>query len=780
MKFNIRKISAIGASVLLAGLTMGTAVAANYPEPFVSGGSANAAIVYGSGTGVSTLDVVEAGHIQTDLDAEVTTGGTVSVDEDESYKFEKTSTKFNLGDTITGVIASALTDDKLPSLLADGKYIDNDNDEIDYTQKITMAASQLVMFEDNDYKEDTPTVGFRITSGSTVLTYQLTFSDALLMSDTPTTDLPIMGKNYYVLSNTSTTMTLLDSAEEAVLSEGETVTIGGKSASIEYISATEVKLNVDGEVTRSLEETNTHKLSDGSYLGIKDIMHDSKQGSISKVEFSLGSGKLKLTDGDIEVQINDETISGLESDFSLSGDTLSNIELAWKADEDLFVTEDTAITMPGFEVVSLSYGGLNYPFEETIEVKQGGDLYAVLEDFPLKDGAADINFLYAAASGAFSGIGKDATNQLLTARSGANMTFNDDNTHDYFVASWSDSNDAESYLMRFNSIRIDGTDNKTDLQYLKGGVWTDAQTGLKDGDTVSIGSVDLTIHTVSKLGSTKTVLFGNSSTNINFHTLYSEEGATVYLPYLSTNTSTAAGAVNFSALYDGGTAGHNATSFELVMKEEDKSENKYAGDWINMTIGWDSSTTAEVEVSSIATSNTDAASTEIQSTDVWRDFAYSELATEILYNKPSSGQKSVKLVYHGDEVTADVYISSSEAVTTIGGDAGVLLVKDTEVSSVATKNLIVVGGSCINSAAAALVGGAHCGPAWTAATGVGSGQFLIKGYASSSITSKLALLVAGYEAADTVNAATHLRTKTVDTSMGGIGTTSTAALTSFA
>jgi hypothetical protein len=39
----------------------------------------------------------------------------------------------------------------------------------------------------------------------------------------------------------------------------------------------------------------------------------------------------------------------------------------------------------------------------------------------------------------------------------------------------------------------------------------------------------------------------------------------------------------------------------------------------------------------------------------------------------------------------------------------------------------------------------------------------------------MALLVAGYEAADTVNAATYLRTKTVDTSKEYLGTSATSA-----
>jgi hypothetical protein len=40
---NFKKISAIGASILLTGMTMGVAAAANYPNPFVVGGAADVA-----------------------------------------------------------------------------------------------------------------------------------------------------------------------------------------------------------------------------------------------------------------------------------------------------------------------------------------------------------------------------------------------------------------------------------------------------------------------------------------------------------------------------------------------------------------------------------------------------------------------------------------------------------------------------------------------------------------------------------------------------------------
>ncbi|MBU4308185.1 MAG: hypothetical protein KJ566_00110 [Nanoarchaeota archaeon] len=794
MKFNFKKISAIGASLLLTGLTMGVAAAASYPEPFVSGGVADVAIVYGSGA--YALDGIPAKSIQDELATHVS--GSLVASGENVYQFEKTSTKLHLGDHYVNITTTLDDDsDELPVLLAAGKFIDNDKDEFDYTQKIVMGAlGQLTMFDDNDYKADTPTVGFRIPASQNILTYTLTFSDTPLMSDLPTSNLPLMGKNYYVLSNTTTTLTLLDSAETAILSEGETATIDGKVVSIEYIGSTEVKLNIDGETTASLAEAQTQKLKEGSYIGIKDILYNAVQGADNKVEFSIGSGKLKLTDGgSADVQINDNSVSGVVADFSLSGDTLTSINITWSAEDDSFVTDDSDLTMPGFEIVKLSYGGLTYPTEEVIEVQQGGTTYATLNDFPLKDGVKDIDFLYGDST-SFTALGKDASNVFVTdANKDGNITFDKD-TDAYFVVSWTDTKDAESYLMKANGFTTDSSSiDRVDIEYWSDGAWVKKKASAKATDTLTIGSIGLTLGAVSNSGNS--VEIWNSSANTatsitSFNTLYSKEGMTLYLPWVNstatniTNTttySTAALACAALGLHSGvgeiftGTLAYNsstlsvsttacATSWTLNTIEEDRTGAKYSGDAINLTLGWDSSTTAEVEVSDVVGEEVTFA--EIGSTKVERSFMYSALATEILWNKPSTGQKSVKLIYHGDEVAGDAYISSADA-TMAAGEIGTVLYTDAETASYKEKNVIVVGGSCINAAAAALVGGRLCEGAWTTATGVGSGQYIIKGYATSSITSKFALLVAGYNAADTVNAATYLRTQNPDLSAQFIG-----------
>ncbi len=807
MKLNFRKISAVLGSTLLAGLTLGVAHAA-YPSPFVENGVADVGIVYGTGAGVSALDQTQAGNIQASLATFVT--GSVVIGDGDSFKFEKTSTKYHLGDNITGVISSNLDEDQLPTLLAPGKYIDDDNDEIDYTQKIQIgAANQLTMFEDNDYKEDEPTIGFRIPNAQNVLTYTLTFDDTLLVTDMPTTDLPIMDKSYYVLSNTSTTLTLLDSAASATVQAGETVTLDVSGAtyvvsvSIFDTANSKVKLLINGETTNLLGATETQKLSDGAYVGVKEVIVQNFQGGTNQVEFSIGSGKLKITNG-ADVQINDESISGLVGTFAPNGaGVLSSLALAWATDDDMFVTEDSAVTMPGFETVSLSFGGLTYPAEETIEVKKGGTTYATLENFPLKDAIYDINILYGDST-SFEGLGKDSNNRLVVSlglAGTANITYDRDDD-DYFVVSWSDTNDAESYLVRLTNFITESDVNKTDVQYRVGNAWVTKKAKAKTSDTISLGNSEFVIYDIHNGRNDAIVATG---TDTVFNKLYSKEGMTVYLPWLNdtavgpvganvTYASAAAACTAFNAastftlgeVYNGtvtynsshavATTSACATTFQLVMFEEDKSENKYVGDWLNITLGWDTSSPSAVEVTGVATSNTDAPSTEILETNVYRDFIYSALATEILWEKPDSGQNSLKLIYHGDEVAADVYITSAGALTS-SGTLGDVLFTDAEKSSWEGMNVIIVGGSCINSAAATALGVSEhtCGATFTAATGVGSGEFLIKGVQDAFTSGKLALVVAGYDAADTVNAATYFRTQSIDSSKEYKGTTATSA-----
>jgi hypothetical protein len=107
-----------------------------------------------------------------------------------------------------------------------------------------------------------------------------------------------------------------------------------------------------------------------------------------------------------------------------------------------------------------------------------------------------------------------------------------------------------------------------------------------------------------------------------------------------------------------------------------------------------------------------------------------------------------------EQVYGEVTISNTEITTITPNAFGTMIVKDTEIESVKNNNLIVIGGSCINKAAATLLGVAEntCGVDFTTATGIGSGQYLVKEYTSPYNSGKTAFLVAGFEAGDTTSA----------------------------
>jgi hypothetical protein len=101
------------------------------------------------------------------------------------------------------------------------------------------------------------------------------------------------------------------------------------------------------------------------------------------------------------------------------------------------------------------------------------------------------------------------------------------------------------------------------------------------------------------------------------------------------------------------------------------------------------------------------------------------------------------------------------------GSTGIMRVTDSEATSMTSKNLIVVGGSAINSVAANLLGVTYPTreAAFTAATDVAAGEAMIKSFAWGS--GKTALLVAGYNAVDTDKAVAYLLAQDdVDTSVG--------------
>src|SRR3989344_1191472 len=633
MKINFRKISAVAASLIMTGMSAGFAAAANYPAPFVEAGVANAAIVSGSGTGVSALDAVEAGNIQANLNLGVTSTSSTLTGENV-VQLDKASDKINLGDALNGPFGATVDDADL-DLLKDVVYTAEDSDTFDAEQRVTLGSPKLSHFRDSDYEslaglsDKTPIIGINISDGQLVMNYTLDFLDdaesdvvSSELDDLEGSFLPLFGKQFYIsdwdngtTNNQAGKLTLLDAAVSGSAKEGEvtSLTLNGVKydVSVAYVDADSTKLTVNGQTTNMLLDGETAKLTDGTYLGITEIAKLEVGGEIGTVDFSLGSGKLELTHAS-EIQLNGDTISDLRAYMRKAAPTsgvekIDYIAIEWKAEDEMFITPKSEITLPGLGGLKLSMTDFVRPTEDKITITGDSDT-TVKMTIPIKDGTATIQLLYGNATGSFAGIGKNYDDRLATSPTNR-LTYwykkNNADYHKYFVATYNDSDNAESYLLELIPTEVTGVRNETRVRNKVTG--TDEADNKIAGNTIKIGDVQFDIEFVH-VNSTDKYVNITAGTNTNFNTVFSVGGLKAWLPYgvsKATNSTfgegddlvgaggedntifgvypvadTAIGAINFTNVTDlgaGGSAGHSWDTYYLSMVGEDKDDNLATG-----------------------------------------------------------------------------------------------------------------------------------------------------------------------------------------------------------
>lgn len=791
--FKFKKVASVLASSSMLLSTVGLAMAANYPAPFNQDATA---VVWGGSLNAQPTDFVAVTDIVTGL---TTNAISDNVSNDDStvgsgetvIRLAKSSNEFNLGED-TNDFYSILGNDELSEVLADGEYLNDQNNVFEYDQEIRLGSLVLQHFEDSEFNEDNPMIGFDLQSGTPILNYTLDFDDAAEgdtnFADLENTDLEMLGKVFYISEVTSTSngmkVTLLDTANTATVEQGETatLTVGDETydVSIAFPGTNTVKLTVNGETTNALAEGQTYRLSDGSYIGIKEYLNQDYAGGQSIVDFSIGLGKIVLENGE-EVELNSDDISSFTDEFGYehkinayftnTSTDLESITLEWLTDDDAWLAPDSDLVMPGFQTIKLSMTDFETAADEVSTVENDGSNSIELQT-TVKDGDVSLNLLYAnATNDGFDGLGDSSTKLLLT-RTGADpeLYLSNFNNVEWIVASWVSGDDAESYVLQVTDVDDStATDNTTTIKNLVSG----AEKNVDMGDSVNFGNVEITLNYASETGNVVNMTLSSASGNTYADRLITDEGMTVRLPVDSATTTTD-GFINLTA---------DPTSWVMNFTEEDEDDTITAGASMAITLGFtsdDKTTVSSLDEAALSGSQ----DFELEDgSDNFVGYVLSPLATRTFF-KTGNDQDSMELTYHGSEAFANVYLSEVSAEIDSdgnggsgGGNSNVVILTDSEISQAAGKNLIVVGGSCVNSVAADLLGvsPSTCGADWTTATNVGSGQFLIQTFDRGD--DKIATLVAGYNAGDTSNAATYLTTQTVDTTVGKkyIGTSQTSA-----
>jgi hypothetical protein len=799
MKFNYKKISAVLTSGLMFGLTLGVAAAASMPAPFSDSSTSGVAVVTGTGMGVD--DLTAAGNINDYLATQVKATGAAPTG--DAIMLERSTDKFNLGDNMSAFY-SKIDESELSTILAKGVYTNDPNNEYDYTQEIQLGVDlELTHFKNSDFNNEEPIIGFDLNADDLILNYTLKFSptdaDGVDSSWSGITNsyIPMLGEDYYVLAMTNASaspkITLLNAAVSGELTTGEstTVTAGGKTYEVVlvYNDGTDVKLEINGEATDSLQAASTYKLSDGSYIGIKDAQSEGYAGGAAYVEFSIGSGKLVLEDTK-EVELNSDKLSKVKYPVANSIEEvqhevtafintagtfgLDSIVLEWKIQDDTWIAPGTELTLPGFESIKLSMEDFITVEPELTTLR--GDSNRLTLKTTVTDGELDLDIFYLnSSSNGIEGLGTDSTHKLITSGINDVLINSTDNagatgdidsaiqlnltetTHDFFVVTWISGDNAETYAYKLGEVDEDNN-NATILESLTGGsdITIDAV-----GEYETEGNVKFTLTQAQENFPTKAWAVINitaaSTGDVYTDRIVTAKGMQISLPVNNgSGATTGNGYLNLSAVPE---------SWTMNFTEEDKDANIFGGPSFTMAMGFSGTDGIQPATLGAGLTSTTVYETEDNS-DVWVGYMESNLATKVTHDKPTSGLDKLDVEYFGEESYAKAYVSEMSSTAT---EAGSMLFTDAEKSSWENRDVVLVGGSCINSATATALGvpANTCEAAFSAATGVTEGQYLIESV-SGFTTGKIALVVAGYSQADTAAAASKLvnQADSIDTAVG--------------
>ena len=804
MKFNFKKIAAVSASFLMAGMTLGFAGAV-YPNPFVQDGVANYAVVYGTGFGVASSDLTAANKVNNDLlslKTSLTSEGsstTSSITSDFSASVSILD-EIDLGqdDIISSELRKKVEDNKLSTLL-DGKiYWDSGDgeDSYDFHEEILLTAddevtSKLKLVTNMNHPDGEDLDSFVVLQNDESLRYRLVFDDEITYADESDADaleITFLGKDYQITDFDEVNFgdVTISLSEEKVVKKGDVIKTGDATLTINEIFEHSVEIN--GVLVK---DSGSIKKINGIEVKVEStsVHFDS---TLSKAEIRFGEDiERDISDG-MEYIKNDETWEwdmGLnEADKQYIGVKYALRSTAYDEDEP----EENPISVGESYIFPENYAALSFDSLTDVNYK---DFDLSFDDRDLYHGDSD------------------------SRRSNIDVAVLEGEDDDSITLVY-DGMDIETDSLYFNyttdGVEVYFKDIDEDVKDGRAGRIQFSEMYDFDDSTLTIVPVDWDVLTIT-LGDHTTppedivgyqftdngddhevfsIVFGDGT----YYFYFDGEGLIVLDEEVITPIT------NYEFEGHGVTKNRDGTyTYEEVTEEvtEDISYNiatlivKDTEIRVGLDLKADKNVTLTLtndmnEVTKIALSINEAGEfkhlgdlvedaeakdvivdgTSIGTKDydvmdhygtIIKDPENYANSDRVLFSVPDEQvQATISLKGQGEEVITQTDTNQT-GVSTTGSEVehfGSILIKDTEVASAKDMNLIIVGGSCINSAAARILGSnvPLCGADWTKATNAGTGQFLVREYISPYNPAKVALIVAGYEAVDTTAAVNSLFT----------------------
>lgn len=730
-----------------------------YPNPFVSDNEANVAIVYGANA--ATTDVTAADSIVNSLASGIIT-------EEELERILSggvTEDEVILGSIITndGKIRATLTDNQISSLF-DGKiewYDGTDTDSYNVHEEIIIGNLEiLTTLDNNDFD------GVVLTNNK-ALEYQYVFDENifddyndLLVDDADALEITILGKDYLIEDATDSSITVTD-ADEGIFKIGDTFVVDGKTFTVDDIYDDAISVN-------------------GVFIG------ENKKRTINEVQVKVESVYYKdsvTLPSKVKLYYGGEISKEYNSGDAYIGEDDDDPEWVWSIDK------------PG---KAGGHIGVVYDLkqiDEKDDVVYEGEVYTFPHDFVTVsfDGLTDVDY------------------------SDYEVFF--DEVDLYYAVGTNDCEQIEDD--EFSVIVIEGTED--DSFELKGGIETDTIYFELVGDDI----VNLYYRDVAEdYSNSKAILYGTDTLTFEYmddtkedvEVVYIDEGysfesfseLTGYTLFYGDeevlSSSIEDGATNKVWLIDSSLIGPFYANGNFVYTDIDNtseiSDYYKASDTITYTQIDESVVTLIVDETSMDVSiigdsitfSTDSDSVndiiislgeEDDDDDVNKiiDIVSGEDTTSIrnedndvmdhygtIIESPESNMDDDRVVLRvpSEQVYAQVSVFGSEEDSSIDvvkpTPAELNITKVTDGQIPTGKNVIVVGGSCINTMAADLLGGKFCGAEFTTKTGVVAGQVLIETFDRGD--GNVVTLVAGFNAEDTVRGVQYLLANNINIVVG--------------
>ncbi|MBS3097019.1 hypothetical protein J4480_06305, partial [Candidatus Woesearchaeota archaeon] len=318
----IKRMIALGTGAIMVGSSVFAAAdLANYPSPFVKDGKFSGVLVVGDKAAAEDVigisDIVSSLQFAATKKAATTAAGTVAVEGDAwqvgTSNHLELSEDGSTTDTIETLrnITTYIDKNNLKAL-ASGS-VSNNKVTSPFNQYLyllgpgsgTTLDNGYVIYSENDGDVSADFLYFK--SGREIARYLIEFTTALesdvddsagsasstglFLTDYQDVDLTLFGRKYTIVTAKRQTtggsemvLTLMGGAGKDTLIEKQTktYTISGKDyeTTLNFVDADEAQFVINGQTSRKMKDGDTDKLSDGTTIGVTDVLYQDYAGGI--------------------------------------------------------------------------------------------------------------------------------------------------------------------------------------------------------------------------------------------------------------------------------------------------------------------------------------------------------------------------------------------------------------------------------------------------------------------------------------------------------------------